>query len=68
MPKEEIENALIKKDLEYIKKRLDHIDNKLEGQYITRVEFEPIQRLVYGMVGLILVSVIGALVSLVVLG
>lgn len=63
----EVEDALFKKDLEYIKKRLDQIDGKLEGQYITRLEFEPIQKLVYGLVGLILFAVVGALVSLVVL-
>lgn len=63
----EVEEALFKKDLEYIKKRLDQIDGKLENQYITRLEFEPIQKLVYGLVGLILVAVVGALVSLVVM-
>ncbi len=67
MANEAVEAALIKKDLEYIKRQVDGINRRIESNYITRVEFQPIQKLVYGMVGLILVSVVGALISLVVM-
>lgn len=67
MASEAVEAALIKKDLEYIKRQVDGINRRIESNYITRVEFQPIQKLVYGMVGLILVSVVGALISLVVM-
>ena len=33
---------------------------------VTRAEFEPVKSLVYGMVGIILVSVVGALITLVI--
>lgn len=71
MASEAVEAALIKKDLEYIKRQVDGINKKIESQYVTRIEFEsrvnPIQKIVYGMVSIILVSVVGALISLVVL-
>ena len=43
-------------------------DLKIESreQYVTKIEFEPIQRLVYGMVGLILISVLTALLAIIV--
>lgn len=34
-------------------------------RYVGRAEFEPVQRLVYGMVGVILLAVVGAIVTLV---
>jgi len=36
-------------------------------KYVSKLEFEPIQRIVYGMVAIILVAVLGALVALVVM-
>ena len=41
---------------------------ELKRDYITRKEFEPVQRIVYGLVGLVLVAVVTALVALVVSG
>lgn len=46
-----------------INKRFDELDQKL----VSRKEFEPVRNLVYGFVGLILVSVATALISLVIL-
>ena len=37
-----------------------------EGRFVTRAEFEPIKRIVYGVVALVLASVFGALLALVV--
>ena len=42
------------------------IERKLNSDYVSRQEFEPIKKIVYGTVGLILVAVVGALVALVV--
>lgn len=64
---QDIEDALIRQDLEYIKDRVSKIDNQLEANYITRQEFAPIQKLVYGMVSLVLVTVFGALLAMVVI-
>ena len=43
-------------------------DMKYESreQYVTKAQFEPIQRLVYGMVGLVLIAVMTALLAIVV--
>jgi hypothetical protein len=38
---------------------------KLESEYVTQDEFEPVKKIVYGMVGVILLAVIGALITLV---
>ena len=51
--------------------RLERMDERLKtvtGNYVTKSEFEPVQRIVYGLVGLVLVAVFGALVALVVMG
>lgn len=47
-------------------KRFDEFEMN-QSRFVSREEFAPIQKLVYGVVGLILVSVFGALVSLVVM-
>lgn len=60
--------ALIQQDISYMKDKLDNVDLKISTHYVSREEFEPIKKIVYGMVGLILVAVVGALVSLVVKG
>lgn len=65
--------ALMAQDVRYmreamveIKKDVADLKNELEGKYVTRESFEPVQKLVYGLVGVILVAVIGALVAMVV--
>lgn len=37
-----------------------------EEKYVTKDEFNPVRQIVYGLVGLILVSVVGAVIALVV--
>lgn len=41
------------------------IKEQLTGGYVRKEEFEPIKRLVYGMVSLILIGFVGALLTLV---
>lgn len=60
--------AVIQNDITYIKDKLNSVDNKVSSHYVSKEEFEPIKKIVYGLVGLILVAVVGALVSLVVRG
>jgi len=62
---DETKFALIQQQMSYMTKQLDTIDNKVSTHYVTREEFEPIKKIVYGLVGLILVAVVGAVVSLV---
>lgn len=61
-----IQLAVIANDLGYIKEKLNEVDTKVSTNYVTKTEFEPIQKIVYGLVSLILVAVVGALVALVV--
>jgi hypothetical protein len=63
---DEVKLAVIQTDINYIKDKLNSVDQKVSTHYITREEFEPIKKIVYGLVGLILVAVVGAVVSLVV--
>lgn len=58
---------VIANDISYIKRDVIEIKTRLENNYVTREEFEPIKRLVYGLVSLILVSVVGAVLALVVI-
>ena len=62
-----IEIALIGNDIEYIKKEIEEINEKLDKKYVTKIEFEPIKRIVYGVVGIILTGVIGTNLGLVLL-
>lgn len=56
----------VKKDTEAIRKDLQELKDNIEKHYVTEWEFDPIRKLVYGVVAIILTSVIVALVTLVV--
>ena len=62
--KENIEVIVVK--LENIQEDVRDIKRQLEGNYVTRDQFEPIRKIVYGMVSVILLAVVGALVAIVV--
>ena len=63
---DETKLAVIQTDLTYIKEKLNAVDNKVSSHYVSKEEFEPIKRIVYGLVSLILVAVVGALIAIVV--
>ena len=52
-------------DLQYIKDDLKEIKTRLEDKYVTAETFEPVKRLVYGLVTLLLTGVVGGLLALV---
>ena len=62
---EETGIALIQKDVSYIKERVDKIDDKLSHEYVTKIEFEPIKRIVYGTIGVLGIATVGALLKLI---
>lgn len=64
--KENVQIAVLQNDMSYVKDKLDSIDNKVSSHYVSKEEFEPVKKLVYGVVGLILVAFVGGVVSLVV--
>lgn len=64
--RDQVKLAVIQNDLTYIKEKLNAVDNKVSSHYVSKDEFEPIKKIVYGLVSLILIAVVGALVALVV--
>jgi hypothetical protein len=58
--------AVMANDMTYLKNAVDSIDKKISSGYVTKEEFDPIKRIVYGLISLVLVAVVGALLALVV--
>jgi hypothetical protein len=62
--------AVLQTDVSYIKKSVDELSDKLEEKYVTQDEFkaklEPMGKIVYGIVAVILTTVVGALLSTVI--
>ena len=52
--------------LERMQRDLTDLKHESREQYVTKAQFEPVQKLVYGMVGLVLEAVITALLAIVV--
>ena len=52
--------------LDYIQRDVAKINEKLDHEYVTKEEFMPVKNIVYGMVGVILLTVLGAIVALVI--
>lgn len=69
-----IKLAEIGRDVSYIKekvnadvmKRLEAIEELIRDDYVTKAEFDPVKRVVFGVVSLIGIAVIGALTALVI--
>jgi len=60
---------LVKQDMIYLKKGIDDIKCELKlikGEKVSKDEFEPVKKLVYGFTSLILVAVVTALIALVI--
>lgn len=47
--------------------RITKVEEYIQNKCVTHEEFSPIRLIVYGLVGLILVSVMGALINLVII-
>ena len=58
--------AVILTKVEYIEKKVEQIEKRIERDYVTKEEFDPIKRVVFGVVGLILLAVVAAVVGLVI--
>ena len=63
---EETSLALIKQDITYIKDSVKDINTKLNDNYVSQDQFEPVKRIVYGLVSVILLAVVGAVTALVI--
>lgn len=52
--------------LERVRHDIKDLKKESREEYVTKAQFEPVQKLVYGMVGLVLLAVITALLAIVV--
>jgi predicted ATP-grasp superfamily ATP-dependent carboligase len=48
-----------------ILKKIEEIDHKLDVVFVTKTEFDPVKRIVFGLVGIVLTALAGALVKLI---
>ncbi len=62
----ESEHIGINVTLEYIKRDIAEIKEKLDQKYVSKEEFEPIKRIVYGLVGIVLTGVVVSIINVVV--
>ena len=58
--------AVIKNEIIHIRRGVEEIKEDLKTKYVTKEEFNPVKKIVYGAVCFILVGVMGALVALVI--
>ena len=56
----------VETEIEYLKTGQEEIKQMLANTYVTHDEFSPIKLIVYGMVGTILLSVLGAIIALII--
>lgn len=59
--------ALVNLDIGYIKTDIGVIKKLLEEKYVTKEAFNPVKIITYGMTGIALIGVVGAVVSLVII-
>jgi len=65
----EIDQAVLMSKFEYISRSLDQLKvqiDELPARFVSQDEFKPIKSVVYGVVGLLLTSIVVAITSLVI--
>lgn len=62
----ETQIAVVIEQVGGVRRDITALSDKIDNNYVTKTEFEPVQKLVYGLVGLVLTTVVGALLLLVV--
>ncbi len=53
-------------DEKYLRRDLDNLAKSVKEDYVNKDQFDPVKRIVYGLVSLILIAVVGALIALVI--
>lgn len=66
--KDSVDLAVLANDIKYIKAEVSEIKGKMESGYVKREEFEPVKKIVYGMVAFLLLALLGAIIKLVIIG
>lgn len=62
-----VSDAEMRSDINYIKEAITKLNTLVAQQYVTRTEFEPVKKLVYGTVTVMLTAVMGGLMALIVI-
>lgn len=62
MPNQD-DHSSIQTNLYYIRRDIDEIKLKLDNHYVTKEQFIPVQRLVYGTITIAGVALIGAIMK-----
>lgn len=57
----------IQTKMTYMQSDLKEIKVSLREKYVTKTEYEPVKKIVYGMISLVLTAVLGAVLGLVVI-
>jgi len=57
---QKVKLAVMAENIEQIKSDISEIKEQLKSCYVTKIEFDPIKKIVYGMVGSVLLTVLGA--------
>jgi|WetSurSiteA1Bulk_404760.scaffolds.fasta_scaffold12101_2 hypothetical protein len=62
--------AGLQKDIVYMREKIDEMNDKMDDKFVTQDEFkakfDPISKIVYGIVAIIVTTVVGALLSVVI--
>lgn len=59
-------NDLVVYKIDQLKIQFEVLDKKIDNNFVTKTEFDPVKRLVYGVVAVMLTSVVGAILAMVV--
>lgn len=67
MTKQTLETKLdiIANDIKYIQQDMQEIKQQIAANYVTKDQFEPVRKLVYGVVGILLTAMVVAMINLV---
>lgn len=49
-------------DIDYLRRDIDDTKDRLDKNYITRAEFDPVRNIAYGLVALICLTILGYLI------
>jgi len=66
----EVALEAIEKDVQRVENKVDtgfrEMKDVIRGGYVKKEEFEPVKKIVYGLVGLVLTSFVGAVIALII--
>jgi len=57
---------LVEKSETKISQKIDRLSEEIDDRYVTKVEFHPVQKVVYALIGAILLAVLMAIMALII--